>query len=108
MDLFYEIQRRLDMLDAEVREASKAGREYAEAEAKYRCALAVEMLRLRDDEGRPVTLVPDLARGKREIAALKVKRDTSEAIYKASLEAINASKLRIRILDAQLSREYNS
>ena len=93
-------------MDIEVKEVDSRGRAYAEAEAEYRTALASEMLRLRDDEKYPVTLCPDLARGNRKVALLKVKRDTSEALYKASLESININKLRIKILEAQLEREY--
>ena len=34
--------------------------------------------------------------------------DASEAIYKASQEAINVIKLRIRMVDAQITRIWNS
>lgn len=105
-DLWTDINKRLDLLDVAVKEVGSRGRAYAEAESEYRTALASEMLRLRDDEKYPVTLCPDLARGNRKVALLKVKRDTSEALYKASLESININKLRIKILEAQLEREY--
>ncbi len=36
------------------------------------------------------------------------RRDCSEAIYKASQEAINVIKLRIRMVDAQITRIWNS
>ena len=106
MDIWTDIQNRLDLLDIAVKEVGSRGRAYAEAEADYRTALATEILRLRDVENYPVTLCPDLARGNRQVALLKVKRDTSEALYKAALEAINTNKLRIKILEAQLDREY--
>ena len=107
MEIWNDIQHRLDLLDIAVREVGTRGRAFAEAESAYRTALATETLRLRNDEGYPVTLVPDLARGKPEVARLKVERDCSEALYKAALEAINVNKLRIKILEAQMAREYN-
>lgn len=108
MELWYDIQNRLDMLDDAVKQIRFRGRDYAEAESKYRTALAVEMLRLRDEEGYPVTLVPDLARGKPEVARLKVDRDCKESLYKSALEAINVNKLRVKILEQQLDREWKS
>ena len=41
-------------------------------------------------------------------AEAKRRRDCSEAIYKASQEAINVIKLRIRMVDAQITRIWNS
>lgn len=108
MELWQDIQYRLDLLDVAVKEIGSRGRAYAEAEAAYRTALAVEELRLRDEEGYPVTLVPDLARGNQKVARLKLERDSSEALYKAALEAINVNKLRIKILETQLQREWSN
>lgn len=105
-DIWTDIQGRLDLLDVAVKELGKRGRAYAEAESEYRTALATEVLRLREEEGRPVTLVPDLARGNKEVARLKVERDCAEALYKAALEAINVNKIRIRVLESQMDREY--
>lgn len=101
-----DIQRRLDLLDVSLREIGKRGAEYAEAEAEYRTALASKILSLRDD-GFPVTITADVARGTREIAALKLKRDCAEALYKAAQEAVNVYKLQIRILETQFNREWN-
>lgn len=106
LDLWANIQERLDWLDEAVKSIRFRGRDYAEAESKYRSALAKEILRLRDEEGYPVTLVPDLARGNPEVAQLKVERDCAESLYKSALEAINVNKLRIKVLEAQHDREW--
>ena len=58
--------------------------------------------------GTPATVTSDLCRGRPEIAELKRLRDCSEAVYKASQEAINVYKLRIRMVDAQITRVWNS
>ena len=106
-DLWSEIQRCLDLLDVALREIGKRGAEYANAEAEYRSALATKILELRE-EGLPVTITPDVARGTHHIAMLKLDRDCKEAMYKAALEAINTYKLKIRILEAQLQREWGN
>ena len=106
LELWQAISERLDLLDEAVKSIRFRGRDYAEAEAEYRKALAVEELRLRVDDGFPVTLIPDLARGKDDIADLKAKRDCAEANYKSALEAINVNKLRIKVLEAQAEREW--
>lgn len=106
MDLWQDIQSRLDLLDEAVKQIRFRGKDYAEAEAAYRSQLAAEMLHLRDEEGYPVTLVPDLARGNEDVAALKVERDCAEALYKSALEAINVNKLRIKVLEQQHDREW--
>ena len=41
-----------------------------------------------------------------EVAELRFKRDCCEAVYKANVEAIQAIKLEIRIINEQLSREW--
>ena len=41
-----------------------------------------------------------------EIAKLRFERDVAEVVYRSALEAINATKLQIKILDAQVEREW--
>lgn len=105
MDLWSEIQTRFEHLDYALKEVGGRGRTYAEAEAAYRQALATKILELRE-AGLPVTITPDVARGTKEIALLKMERDCAEALYKAAAESINVNKLRIKILEAQMNREY--
>lgn len=104
-NLWQDITERLDILDAATREIRHRGREYAEAEAAYRQALAIKLLELRG-LGIPVTICPDLARGDEEVAALKVARDCAEASYKSVMEGIQVNKLRLKILEAQYDREW--
>lgn len=107
MDLLDLINRKSNELDVAVKSLRNTGKDYAEAYTNYRVELAKELMRLKS-EGYAITLAGDIARGKREIAQLKFKEITTEAIYKANLESINAIKLQIKLLDAQLSREWNS
>lgn len=62
---------------------------------------------LERDKGTPVSILSDICRGSREIAAKKMQRDIAEAVYKASMEACNVYKLQIRVLENQIDREWN-
>lgn len=105
-DMYAERGRLCQLLDQELATCRGAGVTYAENEAAYRKALRVEILSLRAD-GVPVTITPDLARGNDHIADLKMARDASEAIYKASQEAINVYKLRLRMVEEDIARAWS-
>lgn len=95
------------LLDKKIKELIYTGREYGIAYSNYRIELAKELLRLKD-EGYPVTLASDLARGKPEIAKLKEEEISKEAIYKANQESINAIKLDMKLMDGEIQREWYS
>lgn len=107
MDLQIEINDRLKKLDRSVRELRNSGSNYAKSYSDYRVALAKELLKLKD-EGMPVTIAYDVARGVPNIAKLKFNEIRDEAIYKANLESINAIKLEIKILEEQIKREWGN
>ena len=104
-DLILEMQAKTRLLDSALSQLGKRGSEYAKAEHDYRVALAKKIL-LERDKGTPVTIISDVCRGDREIASLKLKRDSAEVIYDAAKEACNVYKLQIRMLDEQISREW--
>ena len=107
MDLYNELNNLISKLDVSVKSLRKTGSEYAKAYTDYRVALAKELVRLKDD-GMAVTIAYDVARGKPEIAKLKFKEISNEGIYKANQEAINSTKLQIKIIQEQLNKEYSS
>jgi hypothetical protein len=104
-DLLLELQGKMKMLDTALREFGKRGRDYANAEQEYRCALAEKIL-VERDKGVPVTIISDICRGDRKIAKLKFERDVAESVYDAAREACNCYKLEIRILEGQVNREW--
>lgn len=59
-------------------ELAAANRDYATAEEVYRKALAIEMWRLRREDGVAWSTIGDLARGDEDVAALKALRDDAE------------------------------
>ena len=107
MDLINELMNLTKELDIQVKNLANSGKEYAEAYTKYRVKLAQELVKVRND-GTPVTLCSDLARGNIDVARAKFQEISKEAIYKANLESINAIKLRIKVVTNQLDKEYTN
>lgn len=107
LDLVLEIREKMRLLDAANGAFPKRGTELAQAEYDYKVALSKEML-LERDRGTPVTILSDVCRGRPHIAELRRKRDIAEALYKSAGEAINNYKMQIRVLDAQIGREWSS
>lgn len=107
MDLTIELNDLIKKLDISVKSLRTTGSDYAKAYTDYRVALAKELMVLKE-EGYAITLAGDIARGKPEIAKLKFKEISSEAIYKANQESINALKLQIKIIQEQINKEWSS
>lgn len=105
MDLLNMLTDLQKQLDFSVKELRNSGKNYAEAYTNYRIALAQELVKLRD-KNIPVTLCSDLARGNGEVARKKFQEISTEAIYKANLESINSLKLRIKIIQSQIEKEW--
>lgn len=104
-DLVIALGRSLSRLQQLVDMLSINGKDKAETERAYRVALAQEILKERE-KGTPVTIIGDVCRGKPQIAMLKLKRDVAETMYNSNLEAINACKLEIRVIESQIDREW--
>lgn len=108
MDLYEQIRRFINELDISVKNLRKSGTELAEAEQKYKICLREEALKLRTEKDMPVTLINQIIYGVPEVARLRFDRDVKEAIYQANIEAINSTKLKLRILENQLQREWGN
>lgn len=106
-DLISEIGAKSSLLDTAIKQLGIRGKAYAQAERDYRIAMARKVMEERE-KGTPVTIISDVCRGNPEIAKLRFERDCSEVVYKSAMEAINAMKLQIRILDAQVEREWHA
>lgn len=107
MDLVNELNNLSNKLSLSIKSLIKTGKDYAKAYTDYRVALAKELVRLKDD-GMAVTIAYDVARGKPEIAKLKFNEIANEAVYKANLEAINSTKLQIKIIQNQIDKEWGN
>lgn len=104
-DLINEIQSKTAQLDVAVRKLRHTGTEYAQAEKDYKILLRQECLKLRDEK-MAIGMIDKTCYGIPSVAEARFKRDVAQAVYLANQESINAIKLQIRILDAQISREW--
>jgi len=107
MELYEQIQQKTKELEVSIKALRKTGTAYAEAEREYKVQLRIECLKLRD-EGMAIGMIDKTCYGIPKIAELRFKRDVAEAVYKANLESINSIKLQLRLLDAQLTREWGA
>lgn len=107
MNLFNDLQTLTKELDVSIKSLRKTGEDYAKAYTDYRILLSQELLKLKN-EGMAVTMAYDVARGKPEIAKAKFNEISKEAIYRANQEAIQSIKLKMRLTESQLQREYGS
>ena len=96
-DLTMQMTGLQNRLRTAIKELRQRGIKKAEAEAKYRTALAGKMLQERD-KGMPVTIINDICRGDEEIAKLKMERDIAETLYESCIQAIYATKLEMNIV----------
>lgn len=107
MDLYNELNAKLDQLSASLKKLRQTGSEYAKTERDYKILLRQEVLKLRN-EGEAIGVIQLTCYGIPSVAEARFKRDVSEAIYKANQEAINTLKLEIRLIESQLEREYTN
>lgn len=104
-DLVQEQREKINLLNQAVMSLKERGTARAKAEQAYRVALSQRLAQLRAEK-QPVTHLSDIARGEENIAKLRLERDLADVLYNSAQEAINNYKLQIRIIEAQIQREY--
>ena len=107
MDLYNDLQSQVESLQISLEQLRKTGKEYAQAERDYKVLLRQEVLKLRAD-GEAIGVISLICYGIPSVAEARFKRDVAEAKYKANQEAINTYKLKIRLIENQLQREYTN
>ena len=107
MDLVNELEIKIRELEMSIRTLRASGTNYAQAERDYKVLLRQECLKLRDG-GMPIGMIDKTCYGIPSVAEARFKRDVAEAMYKANQEAINTYKLKIKILENQIQREWSN
>ena len=108
MDLINDIQMLMEELTISIKKLRQTGNALAEAERDYKITLRQESLKLRVEKDMPVTLINQIIFGVPEVADKRFKRDIAETMYNTNQEHINATKLKLRLLEGQLSREWSN
>lgn len=107
MDLVNELQQLTRELDVSIKSLRQTGTKYAEAEKNYKVLLRQECLKLRD-EGMAIGMIDKTCYGIPAVAEARFQRDVSEAVYRANQEAINSIKLRMKLVENQIGREWTN
>ena len=108
MDLINDIQMLMEELTLSIRKLRQTGNALAEAEKDYKITLRQEALKLRVEKDMPVTLINQIIYGVPDVAEKRFKRDIAETMYNTNQEHINATKLKLRLLESQLQREWGN
>lgn len=108
MDLINDIQMLMEELTISIKKLRQTGNALAEAERDYKITLRQEALKLRVEKDMPVTLINQIIFGVPEVATKRYKRDIAETMRDTNLEHIQATKLKLRLLESQLQREWGS
>lgn len=108
MDLINDIQMLMEELTLSIKTLKQRGKDLAIAERDYKIALRQEALKLRVEKDMPVTLINQVIYGIPNVAEKRYKRDIAKTLYDTNQEHINATKLKLRILEGQISREWSN
>lgn len=106
-DLYNELNQKTKELEVSIKQLRKTGSAYAQAEHDYKVLLRQECLKLRD-EGMAIGMIDKTCYGIPSVAKARFNRDVAEATYRANQEAINSTKLQMRLLESQIQREWGA
>lgn len=104
-DLWQDIQADERLLARSVADLRARGEAKAKADVAYRALKAKAILEARAD-GIQATLAKDVIYAREDVQMALLERDCTEALYDSCIEGINATKLQIRVNEAQLEREW--
>ena len=94
-------------LSTSIKMLRQHGNELAQAENQYQIIKAQNVLRMKE-AGSSMTEINLSIKGQKEVAEAMLKRDIAKVMYEANQEHINTVKLQMRVLDAQINREWHS
>ena len=107
LDLAGTLQIKVQELETAQEESLSAGVALATAERDYKELLTQKSMELKE-LGYSVSMIDKIVLGIKAVADLRYQRDVAEVIYDARKERINCTKLEIRVLENQISREYGN
>lgn len=85
----------------------KSGQAAAKADADYRAIKATAILEEKA-KGTPATLCRDVIFARKDVQDALMERNCTRAVYEADRESINTMKIKLKITDAQLARDWQA
>lgn len=105
--LYNELERMKNDLNASMRQLRKNGEILAHKEHDYQVIKAQAVFEMKD-EGCSMTEINLAIKGQPKVAEAILERDLAKTMYDANLEHINVVKLELRVIENQISREWNN
>jgi hypothetical protein len=106
MDLVNELFEELKNLDNLLTSMAQEGKKLAACERQYKEALAKKTAELRD-ANVAVGIIDKRIYGESPVAELREKRDVQEIIHNYFYEKLLTTKIRVRVLQSQIEREWS-
>jgi hypothetical protein len=104
MNLVNELFSKTEELNRSISSLKNTGSKFALAEKEYKMIVYEQILVLKDKE--KATLINLMIYGIPSVAQKRFERDIAEVMYKANLEHIHSVKLQIKVIQAQLDKEW--
>lgn len=105
--LWVRIEEAMRLLDTALREAKSRGRVMVEKEARYYSAKAQESFDMLE-AGFTNTYIQTVIKGRPKVAKAMSEYHEAEVLYKNANEALQVVKLKLRVLEAEMEREWNN
>ena len=102
---YAELMELMERAERGVQDMRETGCQYAVNRQAYETAKARRTLEERM-KGTPVTVIPAIVQGYEDVSEARMLKDASEALYAAAKESVNVAKLKARIVEAQINREW--
>ena len=107
MATWNDIEAGIAYLKERTEEMREHGKDAAMADAAYRAIKAKAILEEKA-KGTPATLCRDVIYARQDVQEALLNRNCTQAVYEADKESINTMKLKLRITDAQLARDWQA
>lgn len=103
--LWVRIEECIRLIDLALKEAKSRGRAMVDRELEYYTAKAVESLEMLD-AGYANTFIQTVIKGRPKVAEAMRAYHEAEVLYKNANEAIQALKLKLRVLENEQQRDW--
>ena len=102
---YAELMELMERAERGVQDMRETGCQFARNRQAYEIAKARRTLE-EYMKGTRVTVIPSLVQGYDDVNEARMLKDSAEALYAAAKEEVNVAKLKARIVEAQINREW--
>lgn len=103
--LLPSIEEEVQKLEKTIYSLKDLGEKFAIAQRDYNVILNVKSLEMKANN-LPATFITNIVKGDKDVAEARLKRDIAETNYDTAKEYLQIQKLKLRLMEAQVSREF--